>query len=392
MRREEDAQRRRQPPHQGWSAEVVASAVRACEERSLAERLEREVAESLGVEWESLCSVWHQLNAAATRKTAHVHRERAPKQYRAAYERGESIMAMAKRVEFSPYLLARLLVEVLLDVPRKAVGELVKDVSKIPDARLRRDVVECAERDGHYSPKHDVARREVGLRHERLLERKLEERRIPYAREEDLRQRGFAKTPDVLLEVPLAYLRSRDDDGEEGSSETVHVVNWIDSKAMFGLPATYHNEHRSQLQGYVNRLGPGAVLYWFGFADELQHVDNHVLLLAAWPESDLYWPDGLPVRLVPDDEDGEEEGATAVEVEANDEKGEATRSAHDDTHTKENAPPPLAPPPGLMQRALLPRKIPPPQQQQEGSSSSTDRRGTGPSRLTPTTLVARPKP
>jgi len=380
---------------------VVASAVRACEERSLAERLEREVAESLGVEWESLCSVWHQLNAAATRKTAHVHRERAPKQYRAAYERGESIMAMAKRVEFSPYLLARLLVEVLLDVPRKAVGELVKDVSKIPDARLRRDVVECAERDGHYSPKHDVARREVGLRHERLLERKLEERRIPYAREEDLRQRGFAKTPDVLLEVPLAYLRSRDDDGEEGSSETVHVVNWIDSKAMFGLPATYHNEHRSQLQGYVNRLGPGAVLYWFGFADELQHVDNHVLLLAAWPESDLYWPDGIPIRLVPDDDDNSDgergSGGAAVEEEASDEKRNDDNAAsvvreatHDDTHAKENVPPLLAPPPGLMQRAPLSRNKPPPPQQ-ERSSFSADRRGTGPPRVTPTTLVARTK-
>lgn len=65
---------------------------------------------------------------------------------------------------------------------------------------------------------------------------------------------------------------------------------------MFGLPASYHNEHRQQLLAYVNRLGAGAVIYWFGFAAELQKVDLDILLLSRWPEPGmLYWPDGSAV-------------------------------------------------------------------------------------------------
>lgn len=101
---------------------------------------------------------------------------------------------------------------------------------------------------------------------------------------------GFAKTPDVLLTIPIGYAPPM---SEGSSNRRLYVVNWIDSKAMFGAPAVYHNEHRQQLLAYVNRLGAGAVIYWFGFANELQESDNEIVLLWRWPEpGTLYWPDG----------------------------------------------------------------------------------------------------
>ena len=49
---------------------------------------------------------------------------------------------------------------------------------------------------------------------------------------------------------------------------TTHIVNWIDSKAMFGDPVT-HASNREQMLGYVNRFGPGMVVYWHDFVDSL---------------------------------------------------------------------------------------------------------------------------
>jgi len=58
------------------------------------------------------------------------------------------------------------------------------------------------------------------------------------------------------------------------------MINWIDSKAMFGDPTT-HNDNKHQLQGYVNRYGPGMVIYWFDFVDELSSAD--ILICKDFP-------------------------------------------------------------------------------------------------------------
>lgn len=59
---------------------------------------------------------------------------------------------------------------------------------------------------------------------------------------------GFAKTPDVLLRLPISI------DGK--------VVRWIDSKAMYGDYKSHTREHKSQLDGYLNRFGPGLFVCW----------------------------------------------------------------------------------------------------------------------------------
>eukprot|EP00635_Sarcinochrysidales_sp_CCMP3193_P009538 CAMPEP_0118897208 /NCGR_PEP_ID=MMETSP1166-20130328/4698_1 /TAXON_ID=1104430 /ORGANISM="Chrysoreinhardia sp, Strain CCMP3193" /LENGTH=399 /DNA_ID=CAMNT_0006836273 /DNA_START=8 /DNA_END=1207 /DNA_ORIENTATION=+ len=367
------------PPHRGWARSTVAGAVALCERSS--ETLERG---GLEVSLEALESIWHQITAAQTRRTAHVHRARAP-EYRAAYEGGESLLSIARRAGFSPYLVSRLVLEAALGIPRKAVSELVKKPEMIPDARLRREVEACATADPHYSPRHDAARRDVGLRHERLLESELDKADVPYQREDDLRRRGFAKTPDVLLDVPLAYVFKDDDDDDKGDlgdhhhpkdddddddDDDVRVINWIDSKAMFGLPSTYRDDHRQQLLGYVNRLGPGAVVYWFGFAEELQALDDDVLLLSDWPRDRLYWPDGARVRPPTEDSAPTDKNQTR------------TFASPPLRKKKENlAPPPPPPPPGLS--LLLPRK----KEEDDTSKSNT----TAP-QLPPSSLVARLKP
>ncbi len=65
---------------------------------------------------------------------------------------------------------------------------------------------------------------------------KVEELGLAYLEEDQLRARGYDKTPDCKLEVPIAV------DG--------HVVNWIESKASFG------DEESHKGKGYLRMALP----------------------------------------------------------------------------------------------------------------------------------------
>ena len=52
---------------------------------------------------------------------------------------------------------------------------------------------------------------------------------------------------------------------------------------MFGDSYVHQSENLQQLRGYVNRFGPGMVIYWFGFVETL-NSDPDVLLVDAFPD------------------------------------------------------------------------------------------------------------
>jgi hypothetical protein len=137
------------------------------------------------------------------------------------------------------------------------------------DMDLLRAVSECSRRDAlHGSVSSDI-RQAVGAEHEHRLVEALRTRGIPCLTEDTLRARGFAKTPDVKLEVPVMVAGR-------------HVVCWIDSKASFG-DERYHSDNRVQYAGYVNRFGPGMIVYWFGMVDTL-NTDKDIFCVTRLPE------------------------------------------------------------------------------------------------------------
>lgn len=111
--------------------------------------------------------------------------------------------------------------------------------------------------------------------HERKLQDYLTEREIAFCTEEHLRSRGYDKTPDFMLEVPIAV--------------NGFVINWIESKARFGNTEIHQKYIKEQFLSYWNRFGPGLVIYWFGFLDNLSEPsEKRFIIMDHFPENITY--------------------------------------------------------------------------------------------------------
>jgi len=108
-----------------------------------------------------------------------------------------------------------------------------------------------------------------------------------YITEKNCRLRGLDMTPDVLLHEPVAILLFDIDNIKYsqkytatnyvgGSENEIRVLNWIESKAMFGGPDQLCKATQGQFFPYWNRYGPGAVIYWFGHILEDNNKEHGV--------------------------------------------------------------------------------------------------------------------
>jgi len=227
-------------------------------------------------------------------------------EYIARYTLGEDILDISKDFDIPPCLLVRFLLEHMVGLQKHQITSCLRDPTSLPDSptnfkvpvgckdasnvfnpvsktRLCADVYRCIDNDPVSSPNVEMIRRVTGLEYEMLLREHLQSLGIVYQSEDDLRAAGFSKTPDVKLVAPIGVCG--------------RMVNWIDSKASFGDEHSHKMQASDQFQSYVNRYGPGMVIYWFGFIDELNdHPD--VLLMDRFPDkSEVYCLPVAPVQF-----------------------------------------------------------------------------------------------
>ena len=131
----------------------------------------------------------------------------------------------------------------------------------------------CVQNDLLTSPLTDVYRRNIGLEKEEYMQRRLNEMNILFHSEADMRAAGYPKTPDALLAYPVEI------DG--------HIVNWIESKALFSDGSTHQTYLKDQYWPYYNRFGPGLVIYWFGFLEEIndeREREKGIVVMDRFPD------------------------------------------------------------------------------------------------------------
>ncbi|XP_066461950.1 CDAN1-interacting nuclease 1 isoform X2 [Eleutherodactylus coqui] len=186
------------------------------------------------------------------------------------------LLNLANEVDFSPALIARTILERFLQdqngvMPTKPVlNSMLRDPSLIPDPVLANQINQCIVNDCCNGPLVDCIKHSIGYEHEVLLREKLLEKNLAFLDEDQLRIKGYDKTPDFILEVPVAV---------EG-----HVIHWIESKASFGDESSHRMYLQDQFWSYWNRFGPGLVIYWYGFIEELDcHRERGILLKDEFP-------------------------------------------------------------------------------------------------------------
>ncbi|GAQ91291.1 hypothetical protein KFL_007590050 [Klebsormidium nitens] len=274
---------------------ALYEAIRAFVQRREDGRLEEAKKKFVGVSAETIYCIYAQDVQLRVRASHHRHRKKVD-EYLIRYTQGQRLLAIADAIDLPPALLARLTIERVLGVTKQAVSALLKDPATIPSntctvevsgpsgkdahleidgARLQHEVRACVRADLVTAPDVDVARRKLGLEYEAKLYALLNDAGVAFETEDDLREAGFSKTPDARLLVPIG-VRGR-------------VVTWIDSKASFGDDYMHRQQAGEQFQGYVNRFGPGLVIYWFGFIDELQDEPSDVRF--SHPDSSTLRPD-----------------------------------------------------------------------------------------------------
>ena len=154
------------------------------------------------------------------------------------------------------------------------VSTFVTNPTIVQNAFLRDGLRRCIGEDPGCSAIVSLKKECVGKEWELYLEEQLRRRDICFETESDLTRKGKAKTPDILLLIPMAIV----------ISETYHVVNWIDSKGLFADVETFE-EHDQQLKGYVNRYGSGVVIYWYGYVSDPVFCSNEsIAVVDTFPD------------------------------------------------------------------------------------------------------------
>ncbi len=112
------------------------------------------------------------------------------------------------------------------------------------------EVQRCMEL-GDTGPLCEIVRANMGREHESILAQRLLAIGASFLADGAQNAINLTKTPDALLTSEVVV------DGV--------VIKWVESKALFGDPATMGEHFSTQLIPYRDRYGPGLVIYWSGY-------------------------------------------------------------------------------------------------------------------------------
>ncbi|XP_014207712.1 uncharacterized protein C15orf41 homolog [Copidosoma floridanum] len=204
----------------------------------------------------------------------------AAKKQEQSSNKSSILLKTAIKHDVCPSLLARKVLEEYCNlkdskITKQDISKMMRDTTLIEDKDLAYDIYMCILYDDQYGPISSAIDESVGEEYEMKLEIHLKEHNIPFYNENHLRSKGYDKTPDFKLEIPIAV--------------NGFVVNWIESKGQFGSPKNHQTYIKEQFSSYWNRFGPGLVIYWFGYVDSIvQASETKFIIMDHFPTNIQY--------------------------------------------------------------------------------------------------------
>jgi len=281
------------------------------------------VAARLGVEHDALVSLYGQMFVRSLKVEIRSVTEEKMQSIVRRVESGESLVTISDEFHFGSFKFAKLYLEAT-GLGNIQLSSIMTDPHQIKDFRIRQELLQLLEMDPVCSHELEQLKECLGREYEELLTSLLNQKKMCFETEQELRSRGKPKTPDILFLIPMAIKcnpgdlhaqpfpsssaggRSlyREDSLQDsragpGGVSGLHsdraeppshaaskvVINWIDSKAMFADAATF-KENLDQFRGYNNRYGRGMVIYWHGYVEDIGTVlnDDMIILRDHFPE------------------------------------------------------------------------------------------------------------
>lgn len=150
------------------------------------------------------------------------------------------LLNIAVRERCSPVSLCRILLQTeYADKPKPVTSSMLKYPYTIADRSLALNVLHCTYNDNCDGQLTDLIRRTIGEDYEVRLKKMASDVGLIFHDEVYLRRHGYDKTPDLKLAVPCMY-KGR-------------IINWIESKALFGDMESHRHYIKEQLTSYGNR-------------------------------------------------------------------------------------------------------------------------------------------
>lgn len=242
----------------------------------------REVAKKTGIPFETVQSIRETRIQEETRRiVSEIHHSNrrghgsetiATELLRRFTVEGKRLKEMWEGTGMTPYIAAKMIIE---EIQRtKTTTKDQEEEEEREKMRMMRELEECAEIDDMNGPNAEKEKRIRGKEHEMKIETWLRRKRITFKGEEELRKEGYSKTPDFLLDIPQRVKKT--------TTSGDMIINWIESKALFGDATTHEKYSKEQLRSYRTRYGPGCVIYWFGISSDIS-IDPEILVLTSFP-------------------------------------------------------------------------------------------------------------
>lgn len=250
---------------------------------------------SAGVEYDGVLSLYNQMSVR------HLKRETKRgidavllSSFEAASDLCSVLGELSAKYQVGGYKLARIYLELKFGKGSVSIAQFLENPLIVEDERFREELLVLMSKDPFCSHPCDQLKECIGKEYEEYLIARLQEKRLCFETEAELRSRGKPKTPDILFLIPMAAYICSNDPSCDGA---LVVVNWIDSKAMFADEETLA-EHFEQLRGYTNRYGRGLVIYWHGYVESLTSSDlflsfNDMVVLSSDLPDEWHSPGAL---------------------------------------------------------------------------------------------------
>jgi len=166
----------------------------------------------------------------------------------AEHARGATVLDLAKKYDLPPLAIAKqLLLETRYDAP--TVRRLLREPTALPP-RLAAELPAILAADLSSAP-NQMATAAAAAAFERSVAARLRKLGVRFRTEDELKERGAALTPDILLTTPVRI--------------NGHPVHWIDAKnyMWYGSRLTATSLARQAMK-YAAAFGPGAMVFRAG--------------------------------------------------------------------------------------------------------------------------------